>query len=37
MAATAISVMAMILTIAFAVGFKYAIAEKCLGFLVTYG
>jgi lipoprotein-releasing system permease protein len=32
MAATAISVMAMILTIAFAVGFKYAIAEKMFGF-----
>jgi len=31
-AATAISVMAMILTIAFAVGFKYAIAEKMFGF-----
>ena len=31
-AATAISVMAMILTIAFAVGFKYAIAEKMYGF-----
>lgn len=32
MAATAISVMAMILTIAFAIGFKYAIAEKMFGF-----
>ena len=31
-AATAISVMAMILTIAFAIGFKYAIAEKMFGF-----
>jgi lipoprotein-releasing system permease protein len=31
-AATAISVMAMILTIAFAIGFKYAIAEKMYGF-----
>jgi lipoprotein-releasing system permease protein len=31
-AATAISVMAMILTIAFAVGFKYAIAKKMYGF-----
>jgi lipoprotein-releasing system permease protein len=31
-AATAISVMAMILTIAFAQGFKHAIADKMYGF-----